>query len=278
MHVPIVFAGIAPHGDEIIPVLHRVIDEESKKLMDAMIKFAEELVRRDPETIIIATPHNLRITHHIGVIMTSYGEGEFRTEYGSIHIRVPCNQELAKEIYEEANRAGLPVVGVNYGVASGDLSTISLDWGALIPLWFIKEEYERWNRKLPPIIVVTPSREVPREELVRFGEVIVDVVERRNIRVAFIASADHAHTHDPRGPYGFDENARIFDTKLVSIIQENKLEELLKIPQEMIERAKPDSVWQLLILHGVLKKTSLRLQTLTYACPTYFGMLVAYYL
>jgi len=275
--MPIVFAGIAPHGDEIIPVLHREMDEKCRRLMEAMKDFAKELMKQDPEVIIIATPHNLRITEHIGIITTSYGEGEFRTEYGSIHIRIPCDQELARKIYEKAKKAELPVVGVNYGVASGKLSTITLDWGVLIPLWFIKEEYGRWNRELPPIIIITPSREVPWETLVKLGEVIVDTIEEANKKVAFIASADHAHTHDPRGPYGYSDAAKILDEKIITMIKNEKLEELLELDKELIEKAKPDSIWQLLILHGILKRAKLKLSALTYECPTYFGMLVAYY-
>ena len=275
--MPIVFAGIAPHGDEIVPGLHRVMDEASKRLMLGMEEFAEELVKADPEVIIIATPHNLRISEHIGVIITSYAEGSFKTEYGSIHMRLSCHQELAKKIYREAKERGLPVVAVNYGVSQGELSTISLDWGTLIPLWFIKEEYSKWNKPVPPIIIVTPSREIPWEKLVEFGEAIVDTIDKEGKKAAFIASADHAHAHDPRGPYGYDEAAKQYDEKIISILKRNKLEELLSMDKEFIEKAKPDSLWQLLILHGVLKKTKLNLQYLVYECPTYFGMLVAYY-
>ena len=56
------------------------------------------------------------------------------------------------------------------------------------------------------------------------------------------------------------------------IIQENRLEELLEIPDELINKALPDSYWQLLVLYGVLNKVPMKVKRTAYACPSYFGM------
>lgn len=41
----------------------------------------------------------------------------------------------------------------------------------------------------------------------------------------------------------------------------------------MIENAKPDSFWQILILIGILKVKKFIVEDVMYACPTYFGMM-----
>lgn len=273
--MPIVLASIAPHGDEIVPELNPNMDDKSERLMRAMNKLADEIFRKDPDIIVIATPHNLRIYKHIGVITTSYVEGTWGTEHGSIHVKATCDRDFALRLYENAVKNNLPAVAVNYGVDRGELSKMCLDWGTIIPLWFIEKRYRQAGKNLPPVVVITPSREIPWDLLVKFGEIIVDVSDNLGRNVVFIASADQSHTHDPSGPYGYDETSKEFDEFVLRAVKENRLEDLLNLSPEIVERAKPDSLWQMLILHGVIKKTNLRNSFTVYECPTYFGMLVA---
>jgi aromatic ring-opening dioxygenase LigB subunit len=44
---------------------------------------------------------------------------------------------------------------------------------------------------------------------------------------------------------------------------------------EFVERAKPDSLWQMLILYGALELTPMKGELISYQVPSYFGMLVA---
>jgi aromatic ring-opening dioxygenase LigB subunit len=53
--------------------------------------------------------------------------------------------------------------------------------------------------------------------------------------------------------------------------------ELLKMDMSLVERAKPDSLWQMLILHGALQVKNLKGSFIAYQVPTYFGMLEASY-
>src|SRR5207247_568916 len=95
--------------------------------------------------------------------------------------------------------------------------------------------------------------------------------------VALIASADHGHAHDPEGPYGFDPGAAEYDAHIVELVREHRLAELLQIDAGLVERAKADSFWQLLMLHGALGEDGWRGELLSYEAPTYFGMLCASY-
>jgi aromatic ring-opening dioxygenase LigB subunit len=58
----------------------------------------------------------------------------------------------------------------------------------------------------------------------------------------------------------------------------NDLESLFALKPEFVENAKPDSLWQIAILHGVLNRVPLVGRLLSYEVPTYFGMLCASYL
>lgn len=271
----VVLGAIAPHGDEILEDLIGELDPESKKLSEAMMHIARRIAEENPNVIIIATPHNLRLYKHIGIIGTEYAEGVWEGEKGSIRIRVSMDRELAIKLYDAATKENLPVILVNYGTDNGELSRMCLDWGTIIPLRFIEKAYQEKNMRLPKILLLTPSREIPLENLVIFGEVVNRVAEQLGRRAVFIASADQAHAHDPKGPYGFDEAAVIFDRTVLEIIRKNALERLLHLDVELVNRAKPDSLWQMLMLYGAIKDKHLKSTLVVYKKPTYFGMLTA---
>jgi len=51
-------------------------------------------------------------------------------------------------------------------------------------------------------VVVAPARDLPDDVHVRAGADIAHAARDLGNRVALIASCDHGHGHDARGPYG----------------------------------------------------------------------------
>jgi len=268
----IVFACIAPHGAEIIPQLAGDKTEAFSETRHGMEAISKQLNERKVDTIVIASPHNLRLKGNIGVITTEFADGILKTENGSVQIRLKCDRSLAQEILIEAEKAKLPVVAANYGTAEGESSCMPMDYGTLIPLWFFSS-----HTRKPKVVIVTPSREIPLRKLVTFGKAIVKASEKSKTRVAFVASADQAHTHSKKGPYGFHPDAKTFDALVLDAVKKDNLSALLSLDQEFIENAKPDSVWQMAVLIGVLNQLSMRGKFISYQAPTYFGMLCAAY-
>ncbi len=253
-------AAIVPHGDEIL-----VPEDNSIRLHNAMKVLAKRVKEKKVEEYIFVSPHHLRIDTHIAIILTEYLEGSWKYKNLKFRRKVKCDKELALEIYEEA-RKNLPVVGVNFGALEGELSKICLDWGTLIPLYFLPK------RKM---VLITPARGIPFGSLIDFGKIVGKIVRDSKKRIGVIISADHAHAHREDGPYGYHPDADYYDKYVMENL--DNLENLLGLKEETIENAKPDSFWQLLILLGILKENPLKLKRKEYACPTYFGMAVAWY-
>jgi aromatic ring-opening dioxygenase LigB subunit len=92
-----------------------------------------------------------------------------------------------------------------------------------------------------------------------------------------VASADQAHAHRKSGPYGFDRKAAEYDRLVVEAIKRDKLEGIMDLAPELIERAKPDSLWQMAMLAGAISVVPMKGELLSYQVPTYFGMLCASY-
>jgi len=267
----IVYACIAPHGSEAIPELAGDKLDAFGETRRGMEYLAKQIKSHRPRTIVIATPHGLRLDHTIGVVTTEYSEGSLKEKGKTIKARFKCDRQLARKILQEARKAWLPTVGANYGTDKGSASCMQMDWGTLIPLWFFGAQ----GKDKPSIVIVTPSREIPLVQLVDFGKTIAEVAESSQRKVAFVASADQGHAHDEKGPYGFHPASKKYDELVINAIKENKLAQLLTLDQKFVEDAKPDSLWQMAILAGILERVRMKARFVSYQAPTYFGLLCA---
>ncbi|MDQ7842648.1 MAG: hypothetical protein QN141_00970 [Armatimonadota bacterium] len=274
--MPLVYACLAPHGEPIIPPLARAAERPKyRQTTRAMQQLAREIRAVRPQTIVVATPHHLRLQAHIGIVTAEHVSGVlpmFAPDPALPRqvIRARTDRAFAEALLAAARRRGIPAVGANYAAAGGRYSTMPLDWGTLVPLWF----FLRGHRRRPAVVVVAPSREIPLAQNVGFGAVIADLAERSRRRVVFVASADHAHAHRRSGPYGFSPAASRYDALMVRAVKDD-LRSALRIPAAVVREAKPDSLWQVAMLVGVAERCRLRPALLSYQVPTYYGMICA---
>jgi aromatic ring-opening dioxygenase LigB subunit len=176
------------------------------------------------------------------------------------------DRSLVIEIAEEAKKNDLPVGVLNYGTSEGPLSVLPLDWGALVPLSFFPDL---------PIVVITPSRLLSHDQLIAFGETVRRTLDQSDKRVGLITSCDWAHTHEASGPYGYHPSAKEVDLRCVDLIKEGDFEGMAAFTPQEIEEAKPDGIWQTLMLAGVVPKEQRKVEVLSYEAPTYFGLICA---
>jgi aromatic ring-opening dioxygenase LigB subunit len=271
--VPLVYACIAPHGGELVPTLAGKKLKLFSPTRRGMRVLALEMKKCRPDTIVLASPHNLRLNKHIAVVTAEYSSGKTAEGRREISMRAKCDVEFATKLAAAGEAAGLPVVAANYGTSEGPLSDLAMDWGTMIPLWF----FLKGTRSRSRIVIVTPSREIPLPQNVAFGKVIAETAEAEDRRVAFVASADQAHRHQKSGPYGFDKRAAVYDRRVVDLIRHNELQEIVRMSPSFVDGAKPDSLWQMAMLVGALSVVPMKAELVSYQVPTYFGMLCASY-
>jgi aromatic ring-opening dioxygenase LigB subunit len=254
--VTLVFAAIAPHGG-------LVFEQPEAPTRRGM----EELKRRfddtKPEAVIVVTPHGTLLDGHFGVVRSGTLSGQVNQFMAPEHLYDgPGDPELADACVRALQEDGVPAVGVTFGSTVAGASEMPIDWGAGIPLWFMRA----------PAVVVTPCRALSNDEHVRAGAALARATAGR--RVAFIASADHGHGHTADGPYGFTPESKNYDDQIVELVRENRLGELVAWDPAVAAGAKADSFWQLLMLHGAIGG-DFDVELLSYEAPTYFGMLCA---
>jgi aromatic ring-opening dioxygenase LigB subunit len=184
-----------------------------------------------------------------------------------VELELRVDRELAAGVLSSLRETGLPAVGVSYGSNDESLAVMPLDWGTLIPLWFLGGR----SGSSRPVVVVSPARDLALAEHARAGAAIAAACS--GTRAAIVASADHGHAHDPDGPFGFDPAAAEYDARVVELVRENRLGDAVEL-EHIVDAASADSLWQLVLLHGALRD-GFDAELLSYDRPTYFGMLCA---
>src|SRR6267143_6083211 len=271
--MPLEYACIMPHGGDIIPQLaNRKTEHLFVKTRESVRKIARDIREVRPHTIVIASPHNLRLQNHIAIVTTENSTGQLKGSGGrEVSLSLKCDREFAQDLLKESTRKGLPVVGANYGTAEGSASDMPMDWGTLVPMWFVAKE-ERVKAKT---VIVAPSREIPLSQNIAFGMAIAEIAEKSKKRIVFIASADQAHAHRKSGPYGYHRSAAKYDQFVSEAIQKNRIGSIFGLSERFIEDAKPDSLWQIAMLAGLTRVVKMRGSLLSYEVPTYYGMICA---
>jgi aromatic ring-opening dioxygenase LigB subunit len=269
----LVFAAIAPHGGLAI---EEACSPEERNLATATRAGMEELgslfSAARPEIVVVATPHNVHVSEALGVIVSGRMAGALDGA-DAVALDVPTETDFAWLTLDTLITAEIPAVGVSFGSNDPASAVAPMDWGVLIPLWFMGGRHD----PPVPLVVVTPARDLSAAAHVEAGAAIARAAAESGRRVAFIASADHGHAHLKDGPYGYHPDASTYDTLIRELVDGNRLEHLLDIPRELVEQAKADSWWQLLILHGATSGNGWKSRLISYEAPTYFGMLTAAY-
>ncbi|MCY0893765.1 MAG: extradiol ring-cleavage dioxygenase [Acidibacillus sp.] len=261
---PFVFACITPHGSEIIEELAKPYPELMKKTRLSMESLGASMKESNPDTIIVLTPHGTRIDEQFAIVNCEHMFGEMEDYGAKISMDRKVDRMLAGAIADHAKQKGLPVATLGFATSEGPLSCMPLDWGVVVPLYFMPET---------SIVVITPSRSLSFEDHLLFGTAMAEAVAQSGKRVGLIASCDWSHAHDETGPYGFHEAARQLDEQVVTLLHTAHLEGMMQFEQEFIEHAKPDGIWQALMLAGAIAPNERKVEFLSYEVPTYFGLM-----
>ena len=264
----LIYACIAPHinlAPEQLP--HPNYATLTRHTIAAMGKELEAL---RPDTVIVLTPHGVRIE---GATCVSLTERAYADLTAALRIEFDVDQVLAEAIAITATAHHIPVAKCIYGASAGPHCALPLDWGASTPLYFMGAHYT----PPPKIVVVCPSRTLSLADQVAFGRALAATAVAAPQRIALIASADQGHAHHAAGPYGFHPAAAQYDAAMQAAIRDHRLETLLDLPAELVNDAKVDSLWQTLILHGALQIHPLRGELLSYEVCEYVGVLCAAY-
>lgn len=257
---------VVPHGGELMPTLnsgHKSVDAS----LQALARLRDEIRASGARTLVVATPHGIRVRGHLSVSCAARAIGTLEGDLGSSErLDLPVAGHVAEALVEALQGAGIPCSPFSMGASSGPASLVPLDWGAFIPLWHLAPEDAE-------VVVLCPARELGFARLAEVGRILAKLDGPDTV---FIASSDLSHSHQEQGPYGYDSAAAELDAALLKAMEQPGLLSFIRsLDASFIERAKPDGLWQISMMTGAQEALGWKAEVLSYDRPTYFGMMCA---
>ncbi|MDP2871933.1 MAG: AmmeMemoRadiSam system protein A [Bacillota bacterium] len=260
----LVFGGLVPHPPIIIPEVGGGDIGRAARTVEGMRRFAAELVRAAPQTVIIVGPHGPVMSRAFAAVGGATLEGDF-ADFGAPQVRLRWQGDvgLLRDIKLAAGEAGLEVAEVGGAGGSAKWQGV-LDYATLVPLYYLHAAGYS-GRVVPLSMAVLDYR-----TCYRFGQSIAAAAARSGRLVALVASGDLSHRLKPGAPAGFDEKAGVFDRTVVDALAAGDASKLLDMDRELIRRAGECGLRPLLIMLGGVVEAGLQPQVLSYEGP--FGV------
>ena len=256
---------LMPHPPIIVPEVGRGKENTTIKTIKAMGKIGKEIKTINPDTIIVISPHGNLFKDAISIL----GEEKLKGNLGkfnapNVSIEKTNNIELATEIDGKSWEEGISTVLLNKEVAKDYDLDFNLDHGAIVPLYFVEQEYKDYK------LVHINYGLLSRVDLYKFGHIISKCIEESTENVVVIASGDLSHRLTPDAPSGYSENGKKFDIKLLRTLEKKDIKEIFNIDERLIAEAGECGLRSIDIMLGTLEGYKFDLEILSYEGP--FGV------
>ena len=260
--MPIVFSAIVPHPPVLIPAIGKEHLKKIKKTEGAMKALEQELYAAKPETLLIISPHGQILKESFCINLSPDFDGDLK-EFGdfSTNLKFKCDYMSIQYIRAaDETQSKNPLVLI---------SEPKIDHGSLIPLFYLTQ-----HLKTLPIIPLYYSG-LDLNAHYEFGKFIYRQLSRLNKRVAIVASGDLSHRLTKDAPAGFSKRGKEFDEKLIKLISDKKVKEILNLDKKLIKDAAECGLRSIAILLGILAEADYQPEVLSYEGPFGVGYLVA---
>jgi len=253
-------AYICPHPPLLIPSIGQNNLSKINSTVEAMSKLGNEIKKSEIETIVIISPHGPMQMGFMSVLGAKHLEGDFLQFGDNTSMSFENNLDLGLNIKKIADTRNIPVEIINSGTA--------LDHGAMVPLYFLTKH----NPNIK-IVLITFSY-LDYEKHFKFGEVIYEVIESIDEKIALVASGDLSHRLIPDAPAGYSLRGKEFDELLIKLLENNNTREILNLDSNLTEEAGECGLRSIIISLGALSNLEYKFEKLSYEGPFGVGYLV----
>ncbi|OQA03200.1 MAG: 3,4-dihydroxyphenylacetate 2,3-dioxygenase [bacterium ADurb.Bin400] len=261
----IVYSAFVPHPPLIVPGVGKGREKQLKKTEMALARVAKDIASSEPDTILVITPHARSLFDRFNVCGMEKLTGSLAEfELGQPLWEGRGNPGLARLICERSEKEGIAATCYDDGE-----SGYELDYGSLVPLYFISQQLE-FSCKVLPIGYSLLSR---AEHFV-FGQAIGEACAESRERIAIIASGDLSHRLGYKIPEGFGFDGERFDHEFIRNLKENDVAAVLEMDEELVESAGECGYRSALVLLGIISDLSNGFDEYSYEGPYGIGHLV----
>jgi AmmeMemoRadiSam system protein A/AmmeMemoRadiSam system protein B len=250
---------LMPHPPIVIPEVGKGEEEKISNTSNSLHTLGKEIAKKSPDTIIIITPHGTMFQDAIALSYEDEISGDLKN-FGvpSVSMNLPINKDLTSKLYELSYKEDIAVAMVTNSLLNKYNTSVFLDHGAMVPLYFINKYYKDY--KLVHITYTALSD----IDLYKLGINISKAVEELGENAVVIASGDLSHKLKEEGPYGYDASGEKFDKEFLSHLEEGDVKAVFSIDKETICNAGECGRRSMAILLGTLEGKKFKGELLSY--------------
>lgn len=263
-------AYIFPHPPIIVPEIGGGEEEKANVTINGCRQAAKDIKEKEPETIIMITPHGPAFRDAVSISVQEDLRGSFRNfRRPDVHLGFKNDLQVVENILEQAGKHGIAIAQLNPELVSRFGISTELDHGAMVPLYYISKEWDRFK------LVHICMGFLTQEELFSFGKAIAQAVEQVDRKVVMVASGDLSHRLTREAPCGYSSKGKEFDDLLVGLLGKGDFKGIMSIEENLIEEAGECGLRPFTILFGALSRYSVETRVLSYEGPFGVGYCVA---
>lgn len=266
----IVYGALLPHPPLAIAEIGRGEEKAIGATLASFKQIAQEMKNKNPDVLVIITPHGPVFRDAVAINMFPILEGDF-SQFGvpQVKIKVPNQLDLVEVIMRYEVSQGITMAALDedlcreYGVKG------TLDHGTLVPLYFIHQAGLNI-----PIVHITMGM-LSLEELYMFGSILQSAILDSPYAVAVLASGDLSHRLTPDAPAGYNPKGQEFDLTLKKLLEAGDIPSLMEVSEELLYQAGECGFRPLIMLLGSMDGYTLETKVLSYEGPFGVGYMVA---
>lgn len=260
---------LMPHPPIIIPEISGGNHFIAFDTFNSCKKISKEIASLAPETIVILSPHGFAPENQLSIIDTFFVNGDF-TEYGSpeLSMEAEIDYKLTKSIINAASENDFPLFSLNHQNAEVYGKTLSLDHGAMVPLYFLNSHNKKYK-----LVHITCSN-LPKLELYKFGILLDNCIKNSSNNVVVIASGDLSHRLKDNAYYDYNEIGEVFDKTVLNILKNSDVMSLFNMDNDIVQSAAQCALNSLYVMLGCCNKIYLESTCLSYEGPFGIGYAV----
>ncbi len=253
------FAALVPHPPVIIPEINKDKEDKLDKTVDSMERLASELAEKEPQTIVIITPHGPFHPEKINIGGTPKFKGDLLDFGAELDFEINNDLELAQAIAKQASSEGIPAT-----IYRPTKEYSRLDHGVVVPLYYLLDEIGSVN-----LVSITYSG-TDRNYHFALGETIGEIAKNLDYDISIIASGDLSHKLVDKNSTGY-QIGKEYDQMIVDYLDDGDIKSLIKIDPKIIDQAGECAYYSLLILLGAISSYKYQPEVYSYQAPYGIG-------
>lgn len=259
---PIFGTAFMPHPPILIPAIGKGEEKSAHKTLKGIDRIAGIVNEREPETIVVLTPHGQRQRQSVTVNVMKHLSGNLGT-FGCSEVALTYANNLAliNEMVAALQHEGYPL----------EQEIMSLDHGALVPLYFLSQSSKAHHQSVR-LIHLTVSGD-NYDELFQMGKIMGTALHSYESNILLLASGDLSHRLKSTGPYGYHPAGPVFDEKVVEAVAHNRLSDLLHLSNEVIQGAAQCGLGPFIMAAGMTNQLETDTSLFSYEGPFGVGYL-----